>query len=81
MGDLMIAEQKATIDTLRNNNRPVRVIEISDVNETNLGSLMMHAMLETLMIAKLWGVNPFDQPAVEEGKIRALNYLRDSMNN
>jgi glucose-6-phosphate isomerase len=31
---------------------------------------MMHFMLETIIAAHLLGVDPFDQPAVEEGKAR-----------
>jgi glucose-6-phosphate isomerase len=28
-------------------------------------------------VAKIWNVNPFDQPAVEEGKILAMQFLND----
>jgi glucose-6-phosphate isomerase len=35
----------------------------------------MGAILETLLVAKIWRVNPFDQPAVESGKKLALHYL------
>jgi len=31
--------------------------------------------LETIIAARLLGVDPFDQPAVEEGKILAKKYL------
>jgi glucose-6-phosphate isomerase len=40
-----------------------------------LGALMMHYMLETMIAADLLGVDPFDQPAVEEGKVLARRYL------
>ena len=36
----------------------------------------MHFMLETIIAAHLLGVDPFDQPAVEEGKVLAKKYLR-----
>lgn len=75
LGDLMNAEQKATIDTLANNKRPVRVIELEKLDEEVLGMLIMHLMLETIITAKLLGVNPYDQPAVEEGKIRTREAL------
>jgi glucose-6-phosphate isomerase len=32
-------------------------------------------MLETIVAAHLRGVDPFDQPAVEEGKVLAKKYL------
>jgi len=37
--------------------------------------LMMHFMLETVMAAHLYGVNPFNQPAVELGKELTREYL------
>lgn len=75
MGDLMVAEQQATIDTLRRHECPTRVIELAKLDEKTLGGLMMHFMLETLAMAHLLDVNPFDQPAVEEGKILTQQYL------
>lgn len=78
MGDLMVAEQKATIDTLRHHHCPTRVIHLMVFDEKILGGLMMHYILETLAMAHLMGVNPFDQPAVEEGKILAKTYLDNS---
>jgi glucose-6-phosphate isomerase len=38
----------------------------------------MHYMLETILAAHLLGVDPFDQPAVEEGKILTRQYLAES---
>ena len=35
----------------------------------------MHFMLETIIAAHLLGVDPFDQPAVEEGKVLAKQPL------
>lgn len=78
MGDLMMAEQKATIDTLRHHNCPVRIIHLETLDARTLGGLMMHFIVETLALAHLWDVNPFNQPAVEEGKILAQEYLRSS---
>ncbi len=75
IGQLMLAEQQATIDTLKAHQRPVSVVEMKYVNAHGLGALMMQSMLETLLTAQLWDVNPFDQPAVEEGKKLAMTYL------
>ena len=36
---------------------------------------MMHFFLETMIAAHLIGVEPFEQPAVEEGKVLAKQYL------
>jgi glucose-6-phosphate isomerase len=40
-----------------------------------MGALMMHFMLETIIAAHLLGVDPFDQPAVEQGKVLARRYM------
>jgi len=75
MGDLMEAEQRATADTLAAAGRPVRILGLKQVDLRALGGLMMHYMLETVIAAHLLGVDPFDQPAVEEGKALARRYL------
>ena len=75
MGDLLDAEQRATAETLVRNGRPVRIIQLAKVDEAALGAMMMHYMLETIISADLLGVDPFDQPAVEEGKVLARQYL------
>jgi glucose-6-phosphate isomerase len=75
VGDLMDAEQRATAETLIRNNRPTRIIQLDRLDETVMGALMMHFMLETIIAAHLLGVDPFDQPAVEEGKILTRKYL------
>jgi glucose-6-phosphate isomerase len=75
MGDLLDAEQRATAATLARNGRPVRILHLQKVDATALGAMMMHYMLETIVTADLLGVDPFDQPAVEEGKVLARQYL------
>jgi glucose-6-phosphate isomerase len=75
MGDLMDAEQRATAETLARNGRPTRVIRLARLDEAVMGELMMHYMLETIIAAHLLGVDPFDQPAVEEGKVLTRSYL------
>src|SRR5690606_19881017 len=69
MGDLFDAEQRATTETLIRNGRPTRIIKVDRVDERTMGGLMMHYFLETIIAAHLLGVDPFDQPAVEEGKV------------
>ncbi len=77
MGDLVDAECRATAQTLFKNGRPVRVIHLDKVDEFHMGALMMHFMLETIVMGKLMGVDPFDQPGVEEGKVLARQYLAE----
>ncbi len=75
IGDLVVAEGRATGETLAKNGCPVRTIHVSKLDEESLGELMMHFMLETIIAAHLLGVDAFDQPAVEEGKVLAKKYL------
>jgi len=76
MGDLMAAEQKATLAALVNNNCPTRTLEIMSLDERTLGALLMHFMLETIIAADLMGLDAFNQPAVEEGKNLAKKYIK-----
>ena len=78
IGDLAAAEARATADTLAKNGCPVRTITIPKLDEASLGELLMHFMLETIVAAHLFGVDAFDQPAVEEGKVLAKKYLAGS---
>jgi glucose-6-phosphate isomerase len=75
VGRVTEAERIATVESLRAAGRPVRVIETEPFNLRTLGALFMHFMLETIFAADLLGVNAFDQPAVEDGKIRARRIL------
>jgi glucose-6-phosphate isomerase len=75
MGDLVAAEARATAETLSRNKRPVRQIHLPTIDERGMGALMMHFMLETILMGRLMGVDPFDQPGVEEGKVLARQYL------
>lgn len=78
VGDLVAAQGRATADTLAKNGRAVRTIHIEKLDEYALGEFLMHFMLETMIASKLFGVDAFDQPAVEEGKILAKKYLGES---
>jgi glucose-6-phosphate isomerase len=74
-GDLVAAQQRAIPEALMAQGRPVRTIGIATLDEAALGALMMHFMLETILAAHLLGVDPFDQPAVESGKMLTRRYL------
>ena len=75
IGDLVDCEQRATAETLAANGRPVRIMRLPELTERTMGALFMHFMLETIIAGKLMGVDPFDQPAVEQGKVLAREYL------
>lgn len=75
MGDVMFTLQRSTWKTLVQRGRPVRQFRLPVLDARALGAMMMHYMLETAIAAHLLGVDPFDQPAVEQGKILARRYL------
>lgn len=75
VGDLVAAQSHAVPEALLRAGRPVRTIDLDQLDEASLGALMMHLMLETILAARLLGVNAFDQPAVELAKVLARERL------
>lgn len=67
-GDLVAAQALALPEALARAGRPVRTFDLAAIDERSVGALMMHFMLETILAARLLGVDPFDQPAVELAK-------------
>ena len=68
VGDLVTAQAHAVPEALTRAGRPVRTFDLPKLDETALGALLMHFMLETIFAASLLGVDAFDQPAVELAK-------------
>ena len=77
LGDLLFAEMKATYQTIKNKNIPLRLIKLNKIDEETLGSLIMCFFIETIYTCYLLKINPFDQPAVEEGKKLAKKFLNN----
>lgn len=77
IGDLVAAQGRATADTLARNGRPTRRLHVPRLDEAAFGALLMHFMLETILAGYALGIDPFDQPAVEEGKVLAKRYLAE----
>ncbi len=48
--------------------RPNMTLHLDAVDETHVGGLIYLFQLSTAMSAELYGINPFDQPAVEHNK-------------
>ena len=68
MAELIRAEQQATAAALVKNHRSNCTISIPKVTAPNLGALFFMLEVQTLFAGYLFGVNPLDQPGVEEGK-------------
>lgn len=75
IGDLMDAHQYATMETFTGRQCPLRVISLDALDEAAIGALTMHFMLETILTGRLMNIDPFDQPAVEDGKKLAIARL------
>ncbi len=78
VGDLLHAMAEATAETLVRSGRPVRQFRLRELNEHAFGALLMHFMIETVIAADLLSVNAFDQPAVDESKRLARDYLQST---
>ncbi len=72
---LLRVEYQAIALTLAKNGRPNLSIHLETMDERNIGALYFAACCMTAFTGTLWGVNPFDQPGVEEGKV----YIRESL--
>lgn len=73
--DLYLAEALATRTSIEKRGIPSRHIHVCNLNEYALGELFVYFMVETLLLADLLLVNPFDQPAVEEGKTMTRTFM------
>ena len=70
-------------DTLRESVRdqyqrmglPISEVILPDISERSLGQFMQFKMMETIYLAKLMGINAFDQPDVENYKKEARKRL------
>jgi glucose-6-phosphate isomerase len=75
-GELLLAEFRATRETLTRRGRPNRTIQLDTRDPAAIGALILLLEVETVVVAQLLGIDPFDQPAVEEGKVLAREYLK-----
>lgn len=69
------AQKEALIKTFIKNKIPYREFKIKKINEEVLGVLFSYFMLETVIVARLAKINPYDQPAVEQVKLFTKNFL------
>ena len=69
------AQSNATKSIFKLRKIPFRQIIFNKKNERELGEIFTFFVLETILLAKLLEVNPFDQPSVEEVKIQTKKFL------
>lgn len=69
LGELLETERRATAGALASRGRPSATITLDRVDAEHLGSLLMLFEVATAYAGALYGVNAFDQPGVELGKL------------
>jgi len=69
------AQKNALIQVFKNKKIPYQEFIINKINEETLGELFSYFIAETVLVGKLLGINPFDQPAVEQVKVLTKKYL------
>lgn len=79
IGDVMDASAEGTVATLVAHGVPLRVLRAPALDEATMGELLLMHMVETILAAALMGVDPYDQPAVEEGKRRTRSILHSGV--
>ena len=73
--DVKKSQKNAFKKILKDKNIPHREILVNRFDENTIGKLFFLFIFETIAIAKMLKVNPYDQPAVEEVKILSKKFL------
>ena len=66
----------ATKNIFHSKKIPFRQILFDRKDENQLGEIFTFFVLETILLSRLMNVNPFDQPAVEQVKIKTKEFLK-----
>ena len=75
LGSIILAQCNATKNIFKIKDIPFRHFVFQKNSEEELGMFFTFFILETILLARLMNVNPFDQPAVEQIKIETKNIL------
>lgn len=79
MKDLFCAEREAVLCSLQKCNLPVReiILDFSNYDDSCVAELLAYFILETVLTGLLFGINPYDQNAVELVKIATKEKIFD----
>ncbi|MDD4797786.1 MAG: glucose-6-phosphate isomerase [Eubacteriales bacterium] len=75
LNELIQSEQYATEMSLTHAGKLNQTITLPEVNAFTLGQLMFFQQVQTTVCGELLGIDAFDQPGVEEGKINTYALL------
>ena len=70
------SQKKAIMQVFKKNKIPYREFRVKKINEETLGELFSLFIAETIILGKLIGLNPFNQPAVEQVKVLTKKILK-----
>ena len=68
IGRMLSLEAKSTSAAILKAGRPVVWVELGSLDEATLGGLVFFYEFMTALTGRMMGINPFDQPGVEQGK-------------
>ena len=75
MGEMLGFEAKSTAAALIKAGHPVVWIEMDEITSYLMGQLIFFYECVTALTGRLMGVNPFDQPGVEQGKRYTYGFM------
>uniref|UniRef100_A9AA19 Probable glucose-6-phosphate isomerase n=1 Tax=Methanococcus maripaludis (strain C6 / ATCC BAA-1332) TaxID=444158 RepID=A9AA19_METM6 len=78
LSEVISSELVGTENSMKHNNLPNVKISLSELNEITMGKLFLMYEMQTAISGELYGINAFDQPAVEYGKKIAHECLTGS---
>tara|TARA_Y100001970_G_scaffold279953_1_gene388132 strand:- start:60 stop:1343 length:1284 start_codon:yes stop_codon:yes gene_type:complete len=74
--DLLKAELEGTLKAFDEKGRPYFLITIDELNEENMGALLIFFQSLTVLMGSFLHINPFDQPGVELAKKYSIDFLK-----
>ena len=75
LGEILHAEQRATAAALAKEKRPNLTVTLPVIDAENLGEFFMAYEMATAFAGALYGIDPFNQPGVELGKVLTREML------
>ena len=75
LSTIKFSQKKALAKSFEKNKIPFREFTLKTANEEVLGKLFSSFIVETIIVAKLLNINPYDQPAVEQVKVYTKELL------
>lgn len=76
VSEVMNAIYKATVSSYKKKRLPFCEVVLDKLSEEEIGAFLQFKMIETMLLAKLMGINAFGQPNVEEYKVITRELLK-----